>query len=306
MFTRAERRVSPWCDARDPLHKYLIPRESYHFEGLALLLHRTRLTGPINNGTKSTGTQRCPKAQWGAEGAGGGKAHNLERKDGHMKKLVAAVLSVAVAVSLSPALSSAQSSSCPVEVTQAKDLLSKRQALVKPDDIQAPRSLAGARQDIQAPRGNQNVQAPRGNQDVQAPRGNQDVQAPRSLAGARQDIQAPRGNQDVQAPRGNQDVQAPRGNQNVQAPRGNQDVQAPRGNQNVQAPRGNQDVQAPRGNQDVQAPRTSTGTTTTAQAPQGDMTKKAASLVKQAEAACKSGNMKLASDKAKAALAILK
>jgi len=36
------------------------------------------------------------------------------------------------------------------------------------------------------------------------------------------------------------------------------------------------------------------------------MTKKAASLVKQAEAACKSGNMKLASDKAKAALAILK
>ena len=33
---------------------------------------------------------------------------------------------------------------------------------------------------------------------------------------------------------------------------------------------------------------------------------KAASLVKEAEAACKSGNMKLATDKAKAALAILK
>jgi len=166
-----------------------------------------------------------------------------------MKKLLAAVLSVAVAVTLSPALSSAQSSSCPAEVTQAKDLLSKKTASVKPDDIQAPRSLAGARQ--------------------------------------------------------NEAQQAPRGNQNVQAPRGNQDVQAPRGNQDVQAPRGNQNVQAPRGNQDVQAPRTSTGATAAAQAPRTDMTK-AASLVKEAEAACKAGNMTLASDKAKAALAILK
>jgi hypothetical protein len=188
-----------------------------------------------------------------------------------MKKLLAAVLSVAVALSLSPALSSAQSSSCPAEVTQAKDMLSKKTASVKPDDIQAPRSLAGARQ-------NEAQQAPRGNQNVQAPRGNQDVQAPRSLAGARQDIEAPRGNQDVQAPRGNQ---------------------------NVQAPRGNQDVQAPRGNQDIQAPRTGAGSATTAQAPRGDMTK-AASLVNEAEAACKAGNMKVASDKAKAALAILK
>src|SRR5712692_8788937 len=122
-----------------------------------------------------------------------------------MKKLLATVLSVAVALSLSPALSSAQSSSCPAEVTQAKDMLSKKTASVKPDDIQAPRSLAGARQ----------------NEAQQAPRGNQNVQAPRSLAGARQDIEAPRGNQDVQAPRGNQNVQAPRGNQDVQAPRGN-------------------------------------------------------------------------------------
>lgn len=139
-----------------------------------------------------------------------------------MKKLLAAVLSVAVAVTLSPALSSAQSSSCPAEVTQAKDLLSKKTASVKPDDIQAPRSLAGARQ-----------------------------------------------------------------------------------NEAQQAPRGNQNVQAPRGNQDVQAPRTSTGATAAAQAPRTDMTK-AASLVKEAEAACKAGNMTLASDKAKAALAILK
>jgi hypothetical protein len=87
-----------------------------------------------------------------------------------------------------------------------------------------------------------------------------------------------------------QDVQAPRTaagarGQDVQAPRG-QDVQAPRG-QDVQAPRG-QDVQAPRG-QDVQAPRVS----------------KAASLVREAEQACKKGNMKLASEKAKAALTLL-
>ena len=165
-----------------------------------------------------------------------------------MKKLFAAVLSVAVALSLSPALVTAQST-CPAEVTQAKDMLSKRTASVKPEDIQAPRSLAGARS--------------------------------------------------------NEAVQAPRGNQDVQAPRGNQDVQAPRGNQDVQAPRGNQNIQAPRGNQDVQAPRSGAGSTTTAQAPRGDMTK-AASLVKEAEAACKSGNMTVAADKAKAALAILK
>ena len=156
-----------------------------------------------------------------------------------MKKAFAAVLSVAVGLSLSPAMTTAQGN-CPAEVTQAKDMLTKRTASVKPDDIQAPRSLAGARS-----------------------------------------------------------------NESVQAPRGNQDVQAPRGNQSVQAPRGNQDVQAPRGNQDVQAPRSGAGSTTTAQAPRGDMTK-AASLVNEAEAACKAGNMKLATDKAKAAIAILK
>src|SRR5947207_5847721 len=129
-----------------------------------------------------------------------------------MKKLFAAVLSVAVALSLSPAVGTAQSN-CPAEVTQAKDMLSKKTASVKPDDIQAPRSLAGARS-------NEGVQSPRGNQDVQSPRGNQDIQAPRSLAGARS-------NEGVQSPRGNQDVQSPRGNQTVQSPRGHQAVQSP-------------------------------------------------------------------------------
>jgi hypothetical protein len=121
--------------------------------------------------------------------------------------------------------------------------------------------------------------------EVQAPRG-QEVQAPRSLAGAR--------SQEVQAPRG-QEVQAPRG-QEVQAPRG-QEVQAPRG-QEVQAPRG-QEVQAPRG-QEVQAPRSLAG------AKQPANISKASTLVKQAEAACKAGDMKTAKSKAEAALAILK
>ncbi len=147
-----------------------------------------------------------------------------------MKKLFAAVLSVAVAVSLSPVVSSAQST-CPAEVAQAKDMLTKKTAAAKADNDQAPRSLAGARQDV------------------------------------------------------------------AQAPRENQNVQAPRENQNVQAPRTNEEIN--------QAPRSGAGATTTAQALRADMTK-AASLVKQAEAACKAGNLTQASDKAKAALAILK
>jgi hypothetical protein len=107
----------------------------------------------------------------------------------------------------------------------------------------------------------------------QTARAQQDIQAPRSQAGSK-----------------SQDIQAPRGSQDVQAPRGNQDVQAPRSNQNVQAPRGSQDVQAPRGNQDVQAPRV----------------KEAGALVRQANAACKKGDMTTAAQKAKEALALLK
>jgi hypothetical protein len=82
----------------------------------------------------------------------------------------------------------------------------RKTASVKPEDIQAPRALAGARQDVAAPRENQNVQSPRANQEVQSPRGNQNVQSPR----ANQDVQSPRENQNVQSPRANQDVQSPR------------------------------------------------------------------------------------------------
>src|SRR5213595_1594456 len=144
----------------------------------------------------------------------------------------------AVALIAGPTDISAQN--CPPELAAAKSALSAAGPSL-PDQL--PRSLAGARDEISAPRG-QDIQAPRG-QDVQAPRG-EDIQAPRTLVGSRQDLQAPRG-QDVQAPRG-QDVQAPRG-QDVQAPRG-EDIQAPRtlvgSRQDLQAPRG-QDVQAPRG-----------------------------------------------------------
>ena len=106
----------------------------------------------------------------------------------------------AVALIAGPTDISAQN--CPPELAAAKSALSAAGPSL-PDQL--PRSLAGARDEISAPRG-QDIQAPRG-QDVQAPRG-EDIQAPRTLVGSRQDLQAPRG-QDVQAPRG-QDIQAPR------------------------------------------------------------------------------------------------
>src|SRR5213595_642915 len=115
-----------------------------------------------------------------------------------MKRLFATLMSVAVLAAFTP-VSEAQTS-CPAEVTKAKEMLAKRSAVAKGQDAQAPRSLAGARtpDSSQAPRA-QDAQAPRG-QDAQAPRG-QDAQAPRSLAGARtpDSAQAPRG-QDAQAP----------------------------------------------------------------------------------------------------------
>src|SRR5262249_39798380 len=143
------------------------------------------------------------------------------RKEDAMKRVMAAATIVSVAFFTAFAPMADAQTGCPAEVTKAKEMLAKKN-VAKTQDIQAPRSLAGGRQEVQAPRGQeveaprgQEVQAPRG-QEVQAPRGQemqaprgQEVQAPRSLAGARQEIQAPRG-QEVQAPRG-QEVQAPRG-----------------------------------------------------------------------------------------------
>ena len=165
-----------------------------------------------------------------------------------MRKVLAS-LSVITMFSLSATAGMAQAqTSCPPEVASAKAMLTQT---AKSQDVQAPRSLAGAKQDVQAPR----------SQEIQAPR-SQDIQAPRSLAGARQDVQAPR----------SQEIQAPR----------SQEIQAPR----------SQDTQAPR-SQGVQAPRSAELT-------------KAATLVQEADAACNAGNTVMASEKAKAAMQLLK
>ena len=131
-----------------------------------------------------------------------------------MRKLLATLMIFFLFVALSPMVVQA-ASPCPPEVQAAKNMLTKQVA--KSQDVQAPRSLAGAR--------------------------SQDVQAPRS-----QDIQAPRG-------------------------------------------------------QDVQAPRAGTTGGTMAQAPRAE---KARILVNEAEAACKAGDMTKATEKAKAAMVILK
>src|SRR6266849_6334487 len=131
----------------------------------------------------ANGGLRGPRGGARVETRSGVKTQS-ERTDS-MKKVLASVLSVVTMVSLSATAGMAQTS-CPPEVASAKAMLTQT---AKSQDVQAPRSLAGARQDVQAPR-------------------SQDIQAPRSLAGARQDVQAPR-SQDIQSPR-SQDVQAPR------------------------------------------------------------------------------------------------
>jgi hypothetical protein len=116
-----------------------------------------------------------------------------------MRQVVAVVLGLGIIALTTPGVARA-ADPCPAELAQAKAALKSAQA--KSQDIQSPRSQAGARsQDIQAPR-QQDIQAPR-QQDIQAPR-QQDIQAPRQ-----QDIQAPRSQQEPPVPRG-QDIQAPR------------------------------------------------------------------------------------------------
>ncbi len=106
-----------------------------------------------------------------------------------MKTLCAVVL-VAALVTLPSSPVALAAEKCPPEVAEAKAMLTKataaaKKATARGQETQAPRQLAGSKQqDVQAPRG-QDIQAPK-QQDVQAPRG-QDVQAPRG-----QDIQAPK------------------------------------------------------------------------------------------------------------------
>src|SRR5947207_14272287 len=94
-----------------------------------------------------------------------------------MKRVLAGLMSAFAIATFATATVEAQTASCPPEVAKAKEQLSMRTA--KADEVQAPRSLAGARQ-IESPRG-QDIQSPRG-QEVQSPRG-QAVQSPRGQAG---------------------------------------------------------------------------------------------------------------------------
>src|SRR5713101_1261967 len=92
--------------------------------------------------------------------------HNAARKGDTMKRVFAAIMSVAVMATFTP-LASAKSA-CPPEVAKAKEMLSQKTS------AQAPKSLAAARgQDVQAARG-QDAQTARG-QDAQTARG-QDAQ----------------------------------------------------------------------------------------------------------------------------------
>jgi len=81
-----------------------------------------------------------------------------------------------------------------------------------------------------------------------------------------------------------------------------QDPQAPRSN-DVQAPRSD-DVQAPR-DQEIQSPRSGSSAPRGAQTPRSPEYREAATLVKEAEAACNAGNTTVASEKARAAIARL-
>src|SRR5438093_8804 len=193
-----------------------------------------------------------------------------------MKRVLAGLISAFAIATFATATVEAQTASCPPEVAKAKEQLSMRTA--KADTVQAPRSLAGARQ-IESPRG-QDIQSPRG-QDIQSPRG-QDIQSPRALAGESQ-LEQPR-DKPSQQPVGT-DIPSARG-QHSKSPRG-QDIQSPRG----------QDIQSPRG-QDVQSPRSLAGSKAGAS--------KAFNLVKEAEAACAKGDMTTAKAKAEAALAEMK
>ena len=99
------------------------------------------------------------------------------------------VMAVAFGLAAGPVDTWAQS--CPPELAEAKKALERATATAQ-SASELPRTLAGARDEIQAPRG-QEIQSPRG-QEIQSPRG-QDIQSPRV-----QEIQSPRG-QEIQSPR---------------------------------------------------------------------------------------------------------
>src|SRR5262249_26465813 len=104
------------------------------------------------------------------------KSNATLRRRETMKRLCAVVMTVACTAAGLASVS--QAATCPDDVAAAKAALNKKSA-----QVQAPKTLAGARsEERQAPRG-QETQSPRG-QETQSPRG-QETQAPRSLAGPR-------------------------------------------------------------------------------------------------------------------------
>jgi len=88
-----------------------------------------------------------------------------------MRRLLTVVTGLATLAAFT-AISQAQVT-CPAELGQAKELLSRKGGIRAEAQSQPPKSLAGSRQETQAQR----------SQDAQAPRG-QDAQAPQLLAGA--------------------------------------------------------------------------------------------------------------------------
>jgi hypothetical protein len=267
--------------------------------------------------------------------------HTGERDKNHMRKFLTTLTIFFLFVA--PVVAEA-AASCPAEVQSAKDMLKKQTA--KADESQAPRSLAGARSESNAPRSRE-ANAPRVGGESAAPRSGGESAAPRSreanaprvggesaaprsggesAAPRSREANAPRVGGESAAPRSGGESAAPRSRE-ANAPRVGGESAAPRVQQDApQAPRTlagarTQESNAPRG-QEANAPRTreanaprvggesaaprgqdSAAPRTTASAPQ---ISKARTLVKEAEAACKAGDMTKATQKAKAAMELMK
>ena len=205
------------------------------------------------------------------------QAKNTERDNDQMRKLFATLTIFFLFV----APLAVEAANCPTEVEAAKEMLKKQTA--KADEIQTPRALAGARTQVDQASRSKEDQASRAKED-QASRTKVD-QASRS-----KEDQASRSKID-QASRSKED-QASRTKED-QASRSKED-QASRSKVD-QASRSKED-QASRG-QDAGTPRATAG------APQ---LSKARTLVNEADAACKVGDMTKAAAKAKAAMELLK
>src|SRR5256712_14053085 len=122
-----------------------------------------------------------------------------------MKRLFAAIMSVAVFGALAPAVDA--QSSCPSEVQQAKEMFAK---VAKTPDVQAPRTLAGARQEMEAPGGKEDVRAPRGHAGARNQSGEEEARG-------KEGGQEPRGKEGGEARRGKEGREGWRRRERVQS-----------------------------------------------------------------------------------------